>query len=114
MNILVTGGAGFIGSHTVIELINAGHQVVVVDNLANSSSKSLQRVAQIVGQEIPFFEVDIRDRQGLSAVMEQYRFDCCIHFAGLKAVGESVQFPWEYYDNNITGTLTLVDAEARM
>ena len=109
MNILVTGGAGFIGSHTVIELINAGHQVVVVDNLTNSSPKSLQRVAQIVGQEIPFFEVDIRDRKGLSTVMEQYRFDCCIHFAGLKAVGESVQFPWEYYDNNIAGTLVLLD-----
>ena len=109
MQILVTGGAGFIGSHTVIELIGAGHEVVVIDNLANASSKSLQRVAQITGQEIPFYQVDIRDRAGLSAVMEQYSFDCCIHFAGLKAVGESVQLPWEYYDNNIGGTLVLLD-----
>ena len=109
MQILVTGGAGFIGSHTVIELIGAGHEVVVIDNLANASPKSLQRVAQIAGQEIPFYQMDIRDRAGLSAVMEQYSFDCCIHFAGLKAVGESVQLPWEYYDNNIAGTLVLLD-----
>ena len=109
MQILVTGGAGFIGSHTVIELIGAGHEVVVIDNLANASPKSLQRVAQIAGQEIPFYQTDIRDRAGLSAVMEQYSFDCCIHFAGLKAVGESVQLPWEYYDNNIAGTLVLLD-----
>ncbi len=109
MNILVTGGAGFIGSHTVVELQNAGHEVVVVDNLCNASEKSLQRVAQITGKQVPFYPVDIRDRAGLEQVMEQYRFDCCIHFAGLKAVGESVGMPLEYYDNNIGGTLTLLD-----
>ena len=109
MNILVTGGAGFIGSHTVIELLNAGHGVVVVDNLVNSSAESLKRVAQITGKEVPFVECDIRDRQSLNRVFEQYQFDCCIHFAGLKAVGESVSKPWEYYDNNIGGTLVLVD-----
>lgn len=109
MNIIVTGGAGFIGSHTVIELINAGHSVVVVDNLVNSSRIALARVEKIVGQKVPFYEVDIRDRQGLEKVFSENKFDCCIHFAGLKAVGESVQKPWEYYDNNITGTLVLLD-----
>ncbi len=108
MNILVTGGAGFIGSHTVVELQNAGHQVVVVDNLCNSSRKALERVEEITGQPVPFYPVDIRDRAGLSAVMEAYSFDCCIHFAGLKAVGESVGMPLEYYDNNIGGTVTLL------
>lgn len=109
MNILVTGGAGYIGSHTVIALQNNGHDVVVVDNLSNSSPKSLERVAAITGKAVPFVQCDIRDRDGLEKVFEEYRFDCCIHFAGLKAVGESVQKPWEYYDNNIGGTLTLVD-----
>ena len=109
MNIIVTGGAGFIGSPTVIELINAGHSVVVVDNLVNSSRIALARVEKIVGQKVPFYEVDIRDRQGLEKVFSENKFDCCIHFAGLKAVGESVQKPWEYYDNNITGTLVLLD-----
>ncbi|MBQ0072474.1 MAG: UDP-glucose 4-epimerase GalE [Spirochaetales bacterium] len=109
MNILVTGGAGFIGSHTVIELMAAGHSVVVVDNLVNSSRISLKRVAKIVGKEIPFYECDIRDREGLEKVFSENKFDCCIHFAGLKAVGESVSKPWEYYDNNINGTLVLVD-----
>ena len=97
MRILVTGGAGYIGSHTVVELVQAGHSVVVVDNLQNSSSVSLKRVAQIVGQEIPFYEVDIRDRDALELVFKEHDFDCCIHFAGLKAVGESVSKPWEYY-----------------
>ena len=109
MQILVTGGAGFIGSHTVIELIGAGHEVVVIDNLANASPKSLQRVAQIAGQEIPFYQTDIRDRAGLSAVMEQYSFDCCIHFAGLKAVGESSKLPLLYYENNIYGSVVLFE-----
>ncbi len=110
MNILVTGGAGFIGSHTIIELYDAGHSVVVIDNLSNSSKISLQRVAELVGvAEIPFYQVDIRDREGLEQVFGQYQFDAVIHFAGLKAVGESVSKPWEYYDNNITGTLTLLD-----
>lgn len=109
MNILVTGGAGYIGSHTVIELINAGHSVVVVDNLVNASRVALQRVEQIVGRKVPFYETDIRDRKGMEHVFAENSFDCVIHFAGLKAVGESVQKPLEYYDNNITGTLVLLD-----
>lgn len=109
MNILVTGGAGYIGSHTIIELIDAGHIVVAVDNLSNSSEESLKRVEQISNQKIPFYKADIRDRDSLEEVFKCYTFDCCIHFAGLKAVGESVSMPWEYYDNNITGTLTLLD-----
>ena len=109
MNILVTGGAGFIGSHTLIELVEAGHAPVVVDNLSNSSPKAIERVEKIVGKTIPFYNVDIRDREGLEKVFAENTFDCCIHFAGLKAVGESVQKPWEYYENNIGGTLVLVD-----
>ena len=114
MKILVTGGTGFIGSHTVLELYQAGHEAVVIDNLSNSSPKSLQRIAQILNiGEIPFHKVDIRDSKGLDSIMEQYHFDACIHFAGLKAVGESVAKPLEYYDNNISGTLTLLDALRR-
>ena len=109
MHILVTGGAGYIGSHTVIELLKAGHSVVVVDNLVNSSRLALQRVEKITGQQIPFYETDIRDRAGLQKVFDEHSFDCCIHFAGLKAVGESVQKPLEYYENNISGTLVLLD-----
>ena len=109
MNILVTGGAGFIGSHTLVELYAAGHNTVVIDNLCNSNRKSLERVEELTGKEIPFYEVDIRDREGLNRVMEAHRFDACIHFAGLKAVGESVEKPWEYYENNVGGTLTLLD-----
>ncbi len=109
MKILVTGGAGFIGTHTVIELHKAGHSVVIVDNLCNSSRKALDRVAQIIGTEIPFYQLDIRDREGLEQVMREHTFDCCIHFAGLKAVGESVSKPLEYYDNNIVGTLVLLE-----
>ena len=111
MNILVTGGAGYIGSHTVLELLAAGHRAVVVDNLANSSEEALRRVAELAGvEDIPFYPVDLRDRAGLERVFaENAPFDCCIHFAGLKAVGESVMKPWEYYENNIGGTLTLLD-----
>lgn len=109
MNILVTGGAGYIGSHTIIELIKAGHSVVVVDNLVNSSPIALQRVEVITGTRIPFFKVDIRDRDSLNKVLDSNPVDTCIHFAGLKAVGESVSLPWEYYENNINGTLVLVD-----
>ena len=109
MNVLVTGGTGYIGSHTIIELINSGHSVVAIDNLSNSSQESLRRVEKIIHQKIPFYEVDIRDRSTLEKVFAQYSFDCCIHFAGLKAVGESVIHPWEYYDNNISGTLVLLD-----
>jgi len=109
MRILVTGGAGYIGSHTVVELQNAGYDVVVVDNLANASEKSLERVAKITGKEVPFVKADILDREALNKVFDEYKIDACIHFAGLKAVGESVAKPWEYYENNIAGTLTLVD-----
>ena len=110
MKILVTGGAGYIGSHTIIELDKAGHEVVVVDNLCNSSSKSLERVSGIIGKPIPFYQVDIRDRQGLDRVLCEHKVDACIHFAGLKAVGESCVKPFEYYENNINGTLVLIDA----
>ena len=109
MNILVTGGSGFIGSHTLIELIAEGHAVAVVDNLSNSNPEALRRVESITGQAVPFYKVDIRDREGLSRVFALHKFDCCIHFAGLKAVGESVVKPWEYYENNINGTLVLLD-----
>ena len=109
MTILVTGGAGYIGSHTVIELQNAGYDVVVLDNLANSSEKSLDRVAQITGKKVPFYKADILDRKALEDLFAKEKIDACIHFAGLKAVGESVQKPWEYYENNIAGTLTLID-----
>jgi len=109
MKILVTGGAGFIGSHTLIELYAAGHEAVVVDNLVNSNPESLRRVAKIIGQEVPFVEADIRDRAALENVMKANKFDACIHFAGLKAVGESVAKPLEYYENNMSGTFTLID-----
>lgn len=109
MAILVTGGAGYIGSHTCIELINAGYDVVVLDNLSNSSEKSLERVAQITGKKVPFYKVDILNREGMDEVFKKESIDSVIHFAGLKAVGESVAKPLEYYHNNITGTLLLCD-----
>ena len=109
MAILVTGGAGYIGSHTCVELLNAGYEVVVLDNLSNSSEKSLERVKQITGKEAKFYKGDILDRDILKKILETGQIESCIHFAGLKAVGESVSKPWEYYNNNITGTLTLVD-----
>ena len=109
MAILVTGGTGFIGSHTVVELLNAGYEVVVIDNLVNSSKESLKRVEEITGKKVPFYQVDILDREGLEEVFAKEKIDSCIHFAGLKAVGESVEKPWEYYHNNISGTLVLVD-----
>lgn len=114
MRILVTGGAGYIGSHTLIELYKAGHTAVVVDNLCNSCRESLRRVALITGQEIPFYKVDIRDAEGLDNVLDQFKdIECCIHFAGLKAVGESVSKPLEYYENNINGTLVLLESMRR-
>ncbi len=109
MAILVTGGAGYIGSHTCIELLNAGYDVVVLDNLSNSSEKSLDRVAQITGKQVPFYKVDILDKEGMNEIFEKESIDSVIHFAGLKAVGESVAKPLEYYHNNITGTLMLCD-----
>ena len=109
MAILVTGGAGYIGSHTVVELQNSGYDVIVCDNLSNSSRTSLERVKMITGKDVPFYLADIRDRDAMNEIFEKEQIDSVIHFAGLKAVGESVAKPWEYYDNNITGTLTLID-----
>ena len=108
--ILVTGGAGYIGSHTLIELINNNFDVVVVDNLVNSSRESLRRVEQITGHEIPFIEADVRDQSALDDIFTTYSIDSVIHFAGLKAVGESVAKPLEYYDNNLVSTLALLEA----
>ena len=109
MSILVTGGVGFIGSHTVVELQNAGYDVVVLDNLCNANPKVLDRIEAITGRKVPFYKADIRDREALNEIFEKESIDSVIHFSGLKAVGESVQKPLEYYDNNIAGTLVLVD-----
>lgn len=109
MNILVTGGAGYIGSHTVIELLAKGHSVTVVDNLINSKEESLRRVEAIAGQAVKFHRVDLLDRAALEGVFSGSQYDAVIHFAGLKAVGESVQKPLWYYHNNITGTLVLLE-----
>ena len=108
MNILVTGGAGYIGSHTVIELINAGYEVVIVDNLCNSSSIVLDRIEEITGKRVKFYEIDTRDSEKLKVVFEENKIDAVIHFAALKAVGKSVQKPLDYYDNNLTNTLTVL------
>ncbi len=107
MSILVTGGAGYIGSHTCIELMNAGYNVVVVDNLYNSKKESLNRIAELAGKEFAFYKCDIRDAEGLDKIFKQEKIDAVIHFAGLKAVGESCAKPLEYYDNNVNGTLVL-------
>ncbi len=109
MRILVTGGAGYIGSHTCIELLEQGHEVIVVDNLCNSSRVSLDRVETITGKKVTFYEEDLLDRKALEEIFEHESIDAVIHFAGLKAVGESVAKPLEYYHNNITGTLILCD-----
>jgi len=108
MAILVTGGNGYIGSHTCVELIKEGYQVVVVDNLCNSSLGALKRMKELSGYEIPFYSIDVRDKDGLVRVFEQHQIDGVIHFAGLKAVGESVKKPIRYYDTNVGGTFTLV------
>ncbi|MCQ2337641.1 MAG: UDP-glucose 4-epimerase GalE [Paludibacteraceae bacterium] len=110
MNILLTGGAGYIGSHTAIELYKAGHSAVVVDNLSNSNPESLRRAGRIVGREIPFVRADVRDREAMDRVFEENRIDAVIHFAGLKAVGESVEKPLEYYENNMNATFVLLEA----
>lgn len=110
MTILVTGGAGYIGSHTCISLIQAGHRIVVLDNLSNASREALLRVEKIVGQAIPFVEGDIRDRSLLDSLFSEHDISAVIHFAGLKAVGESTQMPLAYYQNNVSGTLTLLEA----
>ena len=113
MAILVTGGAGYIGSHTCVELLDAGYEVVVLDNLSNASEKALERVKELTGKDLVFYRGDILDREILKRIFAEQKIDSCIHFAGLKAVGESVQKPWEYYNNNISGTLTLVDEMRR-
>jgi len=109
VRILVTGGAGYIGSHTCIELIESGYQVLVVDNLCNASVESLQRVEQITSGKVDFYQADIRNKRAMRQIFEQYHIDGVIHFAGLKAVGESVEKPIEYYDNNVSGTFALVE-----
>ncbi|HRH79797.1 MAG TPA: UDP-glucose 4-epimerase GalE [Thiobacillaceae bacterium] len=110
--ILITGGAGYIGSHTCVEMIQAGMEPVVVDNLSNSKPEALRRVERITGRPVVFHQVDIRDRAGMARVFEQHDIDAVVHFAGLKAVGESVAKPLEYYDNNVAGTVTLCQVMA--
>ena len=109
MKILLAGGAGFIGSHTAVELLEAGHDVVVIDNYCNSCPESLKRVREITGKDLTVFEGDVRDTAAVKKVFEEHQIDCVIHFAGLKAVGESVAKPVEYYRNNIDTTLTLLE-----
>ena len=109
MNILVTGGAGYIGSHTCLELLAAGYQVIVVDNLSNSRETSLTRVQELTGKTLHFHQVDLLDREELEKIFAAYTIDAVIHFAGLKAVGESVEIPLRYYHNNITGTINLCE-----
>lgn len=113
MKILVTGGAGYIGSHTVVELLNAGHEVVVIDNLVNSSEEALRRVEKITGKPVTFRKMDIRDATQLDTVFAEFSFDAVIHMAGLKAVGESVEKPLLYYDNNVGGSITLLETMAK-
>lgn len=112
MRVLVTGGAGYIGSHTCVELLNAGHEVIVVDNLCNSKISVLDRVKQIAGRSVSFYDLDVRDKAALSAVFGAHKIDAVIHFAGLKSVGESVAMPLQYYDNNVYGTLVLAQVMA--
>ena len=114
MAILVTGGAGYIGSHTCVELLNSGYEVVVMDNLCNSSPKSLGRVAQLTGKAVKFYEGDVRDEALLQKIFTENAIETVIHFAGLKAVGESVAQPLRYYDNNLNSTLTLVKVMEKM
>ena len=109
MNILLTGGAGYIGSHTLVELLNAGHQGVVVDNLINSSRESIKRVEEITSKKVPFYELDLRNKKALDKVFKENDIDAVIHFAGLKAVGESVEKPLEYSDNNLSSPLRLFE-----
>lgn len=112
MAILVTGGAGFIGSHTTVQLLNANHDVVILDNLSNSSAEVLQRIKQITGKEVQFYQGDVRDRLLLQQIFAQHQIEHVLHFAGLKAVGESVREPLKYYDNNVSGSLILVEEMA--
>lgn len=113
MRILVSGGAGYIGSHTCVQLMRKGHEVVVVDNLVNSHPKALERIAKLAGRAFPFYKLDVTDEAGLDQVFTSHQIDCAIHFAGLKAVGESVSIPLEYYRNNLGSTLTLCKVMGR-
>ena len=109
MRVFITGGAGFIGSHTCVALLQAGYDIVVADNLSNAKLEAVHRITQITGKAFPFYQVDIRDRAGLEQIFSAYDIDAVIHFAGLKAVGESVRKPLEYYQNNVAGTLVLCE-----
>lgn len=113
MNILLTGGAGYIGSHTAIELDRAGHSIVIVDNLVNSKPEAVRRVEKIIGKQVPFIKADVRDREAMDRVFTDHKIDAVIHFAGLKAVGESVAKPLEYYENNMNATFVLLDTMRR-
>ncbi len=112
MAILVTGGAGYIGSHTCVELLNSGKEIVVVDNFYNSKPEALARIKKITGKDFKFYEADLLDREALNRIFDENQIECVIHFAGLKAVGESVRIPLKYYHNNITGTLILCEVMA--
>ncbi len=111
--ILVTGGAGFIGSHTVLELLNKDYEVVVVDNFSNSSFESIRRVQKITGKEVIFYEADIRDEEKMDSILAEHKIDAVIHFAAYKAVGESCKLPLKYYENNISGTVGLLKVMAK-
>lgn len=110
MKVLVTGGAGYIGTHTIVELLNAGEEVVAFDNFYNSKPKALERVREITGKDFKFYEADMLDPQAMDRIFAAEKIDAVIHFAGLKAVGESCQKPWLYYHNNIVGTLNILDS----
>ena len=110
--ILVTGGAGYIGSHTSVELLTAGKEIVIADNFCNSKPEALDNIKKITGKDFPFYEVDLRDKEAVTRIFEENDIECVIHFAGLKAVGESVEKPMEYYDNNLVSTLDLCEVMA--
>ncbi|MEB2493007.1 UDP-glucose 4-epimerase GalE [Peribacillus frigoritolerans] len=113
MSVLVTGGAGYIGSHAAVELLNTGYDIVIVDNLSNSNFESLNRVKELTGKDFAFYKCDLLDRDELNTIFENHNFEAVMHFAGLKAVGESVEIPLKYYHNNITGTINLCDLMAK-
>lgn len=113
MNILLCGGAGYIGTHTIIELDKAGHSVVVVDNFSNSKPEALKRVSELIGKDIKFYKADVLDKEAMDKAFDENQFDAVIHYAGLKSVGESVAKPLEYYHNNMTGTFILLDVMRR-